>query len=53
MRKGSLLLLLFAISLPGLAQPGSEQGKKQGGCPKLFRGSAQPGATRQVRGISF
>ena len=25
MRKGSLLLLLFAISLPGLAQPGSEQ----------------------------
>jgi steroid delta-isomerase-like uncharacterized protein len=25
MRKGPLLLLLFAISLPGLAQPGSEQ----------------------------
>jgi steroid delta-isomerase-like uncharacterized protein len=36
MRKGSLLLLLFAISLPGLAQPGSEQERNKAGARSFF-----------------
>jgi steroid delta-isomerase-like uncharacterized protein len=36
MRKGSLMLLLFAISLPGLAQPGSEQERNKAIAQSFF-----------------
>jgi len=36
MRKGSLLLLLFAISLPALAQPGSEQDRNKAIAQSFF-----------------
>lgn len=36
MRKGSLVLLLLAISLPGLAQPGSEQERNKNVARSFF-----------------